>query len=227
MDFKTLILEELAKHFVDEDYPVAFNHEEFAKLRSFAERVRYCEANLQKIAAGSSRIVYKIDDNMVLKLAKNAKGIAQDRLEAQLGNDSYVSNIVAKIFNSDPADQWIEMELAKKLTPTRFKQLTGCDIRQLELYLRNRESGHKNGKSIFSQDEEVINYYDNNEFSKDIVDFMFNYNMPAGDLGRLSSYGEVNREGHSTVVVTDYGLDQEVYNTYYDRSKKVNLQPRW
>lgn len=119
------------------------------------------------------------------------------------------------------------MELAKKLTPTRFKQLTGCDIRQLELYLRNRESEIKSNRSIFSMDDKIREYYNENEFASDIVDFMIAYDMPAGDLGRLSSYGEVNRQGHPTVVVTDYGLDQEVYNTHYDRSQKVHYQPRW
>lgn len=69
MNLRALILEML-EQFVDEDYPSQFNHEEFAKLRSFAERVRYCDANLQKLAAGSARIVYKVDDNMVLKLKR-------------------------------------------------------------------------------------------------------------------------------------------------------------
>ena len=54
-------------------YPASFNMEEFKNCNSFAARVRYCQARLPRISSGSSRIVYKIDDEKVLKLAKNAK----------------------------------------------------------------------------------------------------------------------------------------------------------
>ena len=68
-----------------EDYPSSWNIEEFKSLRSFAERKRYCDANLQKIASGSGRIVYKVDNQKVLKLAKNKKGVAQNEIESELG----------------------------------------------------------------------------------------------------------------------------------------------
>ena len=41
----------------------------FKSLPSFAARVRYCNEKLQRISSGSARIVYKIDDEKVLKLA--------------------------------------------------------------------------------------------------------------------------------------------------------------
>jgi hypothetical protein len=229
MDLRILILEELGEYFMKEEYPSSFNHEEFAKLRSFAERVRYCEQHLQKLAAGSSRIVYRIDNEKVLKLAKNPKGIAQNELEIRLGNDWYLEKegIIAKVFNSDENNQWVEMEFAKKTTPTNFKNITGVDIKILATYLRIREDEFKGRKSWVSLDPQTREMCDENEFVASIVDFMHNYDMPAGDLGRLSSYGEVIHDGHPSIVVIDFGLDQEVYNTYYDRSKKVAYQPRY
>lgn len=51
--------------------------QELSKLPSFAAKVRFCDANFQKIKAGSSRIGYHYNNDYVLKLAKNEKGQAQ------------------------------------------------------------------------------------------------------------------------------------------------------
>ena len=66
---------------ISEEYPESWNIEDFKKLTSFNARVKYCEEKLRRISSGSSRIVYKIDDQKVLKLAKNKKGIAQNNQE--------------------------------------------------------------------------------------------------------------------------------------------------
>ena len=76
-------IRKVLKESIEEAYPESFNMETFKSLRNHAERNRYAAEHLQKIAAGSSRIVYKIDDEKVLKLAKNDKGIAQNETEIQ------------------------------------------------------------------------------------------------------------------------------------------------
>ena len=68
-------------------YPVSFNMDEFKGIRSFADRVKYCENRLKKLGAGTSRRVYQIDNEKCLKLAKNRKGIAQNIEEINLEND--------------------------------------------------------------------------------------------------------------------------------------------
>ena len=90
----------LWEQFIEEDYPASFNMDEFKMLRSFNARINYCQARLKRISSGSSRIVYQIDDELVLKLARNVKGLAQneaevtaahgrvyDRSEATAGNE--------------------------------------------------------------------------------------------------------------------------------------------
>ena len=63
----------LIKKDVEEEYPATWNVEEFKNLKSFNQRVQYCETNLTRIASGSSRIVYKIDDTKVLNLRLSVK----------------------------------------------------------------------------------------------------------------------------------------------------------
>ena len=72
-------------------YPVSFNMAEFKTLKTFTARIKYCQARLQRISSGSARIVYKIDNEKVLKLAKSRKGIAQNEAE---GSDYYKSKQV-------------------------------------------------------------------------------------------------------------------------------------
>jgi hypothetical protein len=64
---------------------------------------------------------------------------------------------------------------------------------------------------------------DNNDFAVDVLDFINNYSLSAGDLSRPSSYGEVLRNGQPTIVITDYGLNDEVYNTYYNRNQRHQM----
>lgn len=108
--------EELDEMVIGEEYPKTFDMEVFKSLNNFTKRIEYCRNHLPRIAAGSSRIVYKIDDEKVLKLAKNTKGIAQNETEIDRGQDSYFSFILARVFDFHPDGLWVEMELARKVS---------------------------------------------------------------------------------------------------------------
>ena len=60
----------------------SFSLQELSNISSFRGRVQYCRQMLGfPIGNGSSRITFQIDDEKVLKLAKNEKGIAQNETE--------------------------------------------------------------------------------------------------------------------------------------------------
>jgi hypothetical protein len=125
---RELIKKLLRENLVGEDYPSSWDIEEFKNLKSFNARVKYCNEHLSRISSGSSRIVYKIDDEKVLKLAKNKKGLAQNEVEIEYSNYYDISDIVAKVFESDENNLWVEMELAKKVTPNIFKNVVGISF---------------------------------------------------------------------------------------------------
>ena len=61
------ITEEQLKSIVKEmAYPVSFSMEQMLSLPSYTARVRYCQQHLQKIGAGSSRVVFAVDNEKVL-----------------------------------------------------------------------------------------------------------------------------------------------------------------
>lgn len=202
---------------VDEDYPSSFNIEHFKTLKSFNQRVKYCEEQLKRISSGSARIVYIIDDEKVLKLAKNAKGLAQNAVEIEYGQYHDISSVVAKIFNFSNDDLWVEMELARKVTVSDFKKIIGYSFSDYQKAIHNYgiDSGNGRGQK-YSIDKELVEGMWENEFVYEMFSFIGNYGLPTGDLQRLNSYGIVKRNNQDTIVMIDYGLNTDVYTGYYN-----------
>ena len=205
-------------------YPASFNMEEFKNCNSFAARVRYCQARLPRISSGSSRIVYKIDDEKVLKLAKNAKGIAQNNAEAH----SYAieTGIDAQVFDHDENDLWLEMELARRATAADFKNIIGVPFAFVQNYVNytaKRYSRNWRNISYDSRYTEMFDRIDDEDFPNwewfgMLRDYMGDTGLESiGDLQRFSSWGVVKRNGADEIVLVDLGLDDEVYDNFYKR----------
>lgn len=193
------------------------------KIKSFSGRVDYAKQHLgNPIGSGSGRIVFDIDGDKVLKLAKNAKGVAQNNAEASTGRYADTHHIVTKVIDSADDDSWVISEKAKKVTEKRIKELTGIpSLFDLSTHLRNeidKLKGNRNNRLYASKFTEDLY---NNEFVVDLLDFAINYNQNVGDMGRPSTYGEVIHDGHPAIVLTDYGLNDEVYDTYYSPKRKM------
>ena len=221
---KTLILrEDQYKHIVDEmAYPTSFNMEVFKSLPSFNKRILYCQQHLTRLSAGSSRIVYQIDNEKVLKLAKNQKGIAQNNAE----NDGYLNSLdcFAKTYDSDENNLWIEMELAKKAKKSDFKRLTGYSFDVFcywveyvaERYGRSGYRRYNEYRQLFESEEWEHMLYNDVTIFSEIEDYMLNFQLNAyGDLQRISSWGVVNRNGREMLVLIDYGLNDEIAKEFY------------
>lgn len=201
-------------------YPEEFDMNYFKSLTSFNKRIQYCEAFLQRLSSGSSRIVYKIDENTVLKLAKNQKGIAQNEVEGQ--HDCYRDNMnmFAKIYDTDENYLWIEMQLAKKAKPSDFKRLTGYDFNTVCYwidYCKPDRYRNSNPLKTFFDSPEFEENWDEYGLLAELQEYIGNYDVPIGDLKRISSWGVVNGEYGEELVLIDYGLTNDVFNNYYKR----------
>lgn len=206
----------IKKNKLNEAYPSTWDKEAFKKMKTFKERVRYCDEKLKKISSGSSRIVYLIDDEKVLKLAKNRKGIAQNKIEIEYGHYYDLQNTVAKIFDSDDTNLWVEMELAKKVTPKIFQEVVGFTFNDFCRGLKYAEAYNMTKGRLFGHNEPE-NYQKmwDNYFIGSIFEFVIYYDIPIGDLCKLSTYGLVTRNNKPDIVLIDYGLTNEVYDSYY------------
>ena len=77
---------------------------EFLNIKSFSGKMKYANERLTRIGSGTGRVVYDIDGEKVLKLAKNPKGIAQNEAEAGAGYYRDTQHIVTVVFDSADDD---------------------------------------------------------------------------------------------------------------------------
>lgn len=209
----------LIKKDLDEEYPPTWNIDEFKKLKSFNQRIQYCQRNLHRLSSGSSRIVYKIDDTKVLKLAKNPKGLGQNEVEVGFSNDYMWDGLIALIFDYDQNNLWVEAEYARKVSPKKFLEVVGFTFEnycQAILFHTDEQKPQSRNMMKRSQPDNYQEMWDDNEFMYSIFDIIGSYDFPVGDLCKLSSYGLVNRNGQDTIVLIDYGLTNDVYDSYYN-----------
>jgi hypothetical protein len=205
-------------------YPVSFSFEEFDTIPSYGGKIKYATQHLQRMASGSSRVIFKIDDEKVLKVAKNIKGLAQNNTEQDYTIQQWYGDIVAKVFKigdtiKDEGPFYLEMELAKKINPNRFKQLLGFSLQDLDLHFKHLAFLHKKSKYDVKISPEQIEYFNNQEFVQQLWDMIQNFDMTfPGDFTRANTYGEVLRNGVPTIVLIDFGLSNQVWLDYYAKN---------
>lgn len=194
--------------------------QEFKMLRSFNARIQYCQGRLKRISSGSSRIVYQIDQEKVLKLAKNTKGLAQNEAEVSASNDYMIQQygLTANVFEHHREHHWVEMELAQKLSPKSFQTISGFSWKDFQTAIHNAwvgSNGSRHDSALPLAPETYEAMWEDHDFVFQVFDYIGNFDLPVGDLQRTSSWGIVQREGDPTIVMIDYGLTVDVQSNHY------------
>ena len=210
MNIKTLI-RECIDEVLSEDYPPSWNKEEFEKISSYAGKLRYANSHLQKLASGSGRTVYIIDETKVLKMAKNRKGVAQNEVEVDWGAQDMYGEIITKFYDHSDNFYWVEMDRAERISPKKFEQLVGVKFEDFCDYLDSRANQPYQKKL----DPELMAKIEETEFPNKVADFMLVFGKGVGDLKRINSYGKIRRDGVEKIVIVDFGLTDQVFNDFY------------
>ncbi len=187
------------------DLKVILNNLE--KLETYNARKKYAERNLKHLSSGSSRLVYLTTDKTVVKLAKNDKGIAQNKVEA---NPKMKSKYLNKILSHAEDYAWIETCYLDKITEKDFKEMTDLDF---DDFGESISYGLKNISSNSDKDEpENFDKVSKSDIYKELKRIGDKFKLLPGDLSRISSWG--TREGYPVLV--DAGLTRDVYDTFYE-----------
>lgn len=181
-------------------------------FKKYSDKIKYTKTHLTKLGEGSSRIVFDLKDGYVLKLAKNEKGLEQNLTDGDWGIQRMYPDLVPELKDRDENDDcyWLIVKAGKKISPSRFKDLTGISFKDFGKALTD-VSLHYSGKIKKLPDEikEILD--DEDHILSKVVDMMINFDMPAGDLTRISSWGEV--DGKAKIL--DAGLTNTTFNTHY------------
>ena len=82
---------------------------DFEQIRSNVSKKMY-----KYIGSGSGRAVFDLGNGYVVKVAKNRRGIAQNKAETQIASANY-SNLFARIAQSSDDYEFVIMERAEKI----------------------------------------------------------------------------------------------------------------
>lgn len=179
----------------------------------FKTRVDYAKARAEQVGKGSSRVAFVIPyqgRKTVLKVALNAKGMAQNDEEARLLEDWYIQKIgnVIPLIDYDERNSrptWIHTEYATKITQKQLERYFGnIPMYQITSYLDKMS-----GKSRYGGSELPEKVLENENFQM-LQDLVLNYSMPAGDLSRKANWGLYK----GTPVIIDLGYTDETAKLY-------------
>lgn len=203
MRFKTYYLkEEIEK----------FDIEHMSSLKTYNQRLVYCRLKLKKLGAGSSREVFDLDDNWVLKLAKNDKGLGQNRMESDYGLID-MFKFLPNIKDSDDEDRWIIVEKCEKITPKEFESLTNINFKLFSKFLYEFERvDRKYTQKKYSEDI-IPHIEDEDDFIFRIRDLLGSTDLLPGDFEKISSFGKHKGK----IKVIDWGFTKDVHKTYYQK----------
>ena len=213
----------IKRFIVNEAMSDEFSFDTLKQLKTFRDRKNYCDKYLGfNVGSGSSRLVYQLDDEKVLKLAKNEKGIAQNEEEYSFGQDNFV-DVTPNIFNEmcDLVNfTFIVSEYVLPAKEKDFMELYGINFNTFISVINTVGVWYGRKRNLSAQvlsDDEMEYLQDKNPDIKEFVDYVSNYNPPIGDMLRLANYGMVIREGSPQIVLLDSGLSDEIYNKYYKK----------
>lgn len=218
-------LQTLLKHLLNEQlyedieeiaaYPEGFDIKAFVGLPSMAAKTRYLKQhNLDKLGTGTTRVVFVADPTTVIKVAKNAKGLAQNEAEIDISNNTDEEAVVAKVKDFDEGYSYIEAERARRVKPTDFKRIVGFQMKDIMSSLhiwRDNHNGIENWRAKPENYKQILE----TSFMQELAEMVGNFDMGVGDIDRISSWGIVNRGGKEHLVMIDYGLTMDIFKQLY------------
>ena len=208
------IIRRCVRETINEAMSDSFSFDALKQIPSFRGRLQYCIKTLGfRCGTGSSRTCFQLDDNRILKLALNNKGIAQNELEGRM--DIYLDSLGVRptIFDETDSDNnwFIVCEYVLPARVADFKRLLGITWKEFYNFIRTCEIEKEGGRPPIDW-ETFYHMLEDNEKLSNIHDFISNYDISCGDLLRLTNYGLSRNNG---IVILDTGLDSEVWNQYY------------
>lgn len=178
-------------------------------LDSFSARKEYAEKNLEHLSSGSSRIVYLTPKKTILKLAKNEKGLAQNKAEA---NPQMKSKYLNEILSHADNYVWIETSYLNKITAKQFEEMTGMEFDHFGDAIRyglKKVSGNTD-----LEKPENFEKVEKSDIYKEMHRIGTQFKLMPGDLARISSWGV--KDDHPVLI--DAGLTADVFEKYYEDS---------
>lgn len=193
---------------------------------TFKSRLAYALERAKKLGTGSSRVATTIEYQgrpTVLKIAKNAKGLAQNSVEADILSDGYASQlgILIPIIDYDEQNRepsWIHTEMAQKANEKQLCHLMGCKTLYELVRFADVIAGKYRGMTSQKFIDDLVNdgRSENDiekmtDYANILADLANSFDVELADFNRPANWGLYNGKP----VIVDVGFNSNVMNQYY------------
>lgn len=213
----------------------SFSLEEL-NLLDIDERIEYCKEHTKDIVGeGSSRIVFQLDDEKVLKLAKNERGIEQNRWEhIYTKQHKKFPTLFPSIYYYDREYKWVISEFVLPAEEEDFKNCLGISwekfIDEMSIFVEAVRYGLPQPGWTITADEFIqklkkrwVNrFYKGGLKHKDFLIELANYfddeELGDGwaDIFNIHNWGLTIRNKKPAVVILDAGYTKATIDMYED-----------
>jgi len=183
------------REYLNEQVLSSDNIENFTQLTKFSDRKKYADENFKIIGKGTGRYVYDINNDFVLKLAKNNKGIEQNKTEINISKSGKYNDITANIVEYDNNGLYLIQQKAHRITEQGFKYITGLQLQGFLYYLRHNKEWDGGNVKFYNKVNSLVDTFQLDRF----------------DIANENSWGIINDK----VIIVDYGLDMNTARKLY------------
>lgn len=170
---------------------------------------------IDQLAKGSSRIVYPLLGNSVIKIALNSKGIEQNRVEVEVNSNSLTTiiqanSILSKLYRNHSKYKWIVVEKCNKISETEFYDYFKISYDNFFDFI-NYNFNKQKYKKPFNY-ERILNL----PFIKILLKLASTYDLYLPEFRKLNSWGKTS---NGNIVLIDYGTTNKIWNNLYKDKK--------
>jgi len=190
---------------------------------------------VKKLGEGSSRTVFRISTNRVIKVAGGDQadigaGLGQNETEVSVYTNPRTKNIVSKIYDYHKNYWWIISERVIPFkSPVEFQEQTGLSSAFTRKFIETIFKTNKNGEEALKQEYEeqkqlntlrsknFVSNYENaffgssKDFFNELSELVLNNDLIPGDI----AYDHFGKTEDGRIVLFDSGYDVNVNKQYY------------
>jgi len=178
--------------------------QELSGIKDFEDRVAFAKKHWKFLGEGSSRTAFQVNDDLIIKVAHNDKGLAQNKVEMDPKAQRSCTN---PIVVADAEGKWIVLKSTEPLKEKDFKKMVGFGFESFMnalFYKFNNESDQWSPPRDYEEIEK-------SPLFNCLSDLIFKTDQQIGDIDKISSWRELDGKP----VLADYGLSRDVFRSYY------------
>lgn len=186
---------------------------------AFYNMNKYCEQHCGKdIGRGSSRAVYQLDDEKVIKVAIDPKGVAQNSAEVKVYSKYRGFDLFPQIYDYSPDGLWLVSEFVLPAESGDFREcLNGLSFGELcnIVDLVDPDCYPKEYNALNNDRTQKIEMAKKIPLLRELIEYIENNDVPVGDITTIENWGLAMRRGGAMPVLLDSGLTNEIWDEYY------------